>query len=103
MNELAGKILSNFFLIYFSVATEVTTSQTPAQLYSCFRPESLSNSLISLYQDQNGVVAIYTCRHGYRFEGGGTTRTAVCIDGVWINKVDDCRGINHSSRARAVI
>jgi len=76
----------------------VTTPTTPfpwivqPSLGECFKPKVLVFSDIELHKDQYGVVATYTCRHGYWFTGGGTTRTNVCFGGKWNIEMEDCEG-----------
>lgn len=78
----------------YVASTELTTAgpstSVPQKLTQCFKPRPVSNAGVTLYQDIYGVVAVYTCRLGYRFAGGATTRTALCIDGSWIMVAEDC-------------
>ena len=56
----------------------------------CYRPPSRPHSEVTLYQDHNGVVAIYTCHPGHYFASGGTIRTVVCKGTVWSHEIPDC-------------
>jgi len=56
----------------------------------CFRPPTIAHGEASLYQDENGVVAIYTCHTGYFFAAGGSVRTTLCRDNAWSQEIPDC-------------
>lgn len=60
------------------------------ELSFCWHPPEVKNADIDLYKDAYGLVAIYTCRQGYAFTYGGTSRTSVCGGNQWTNKVPGC-------------
>jgi len=56
----------------------------------CYRPPNLPHAEASLFQDSNGIVAIYTCLPGYYFASGGTIRTILCQENEWSHQIADC-------------
>jgi hypothetical protein len=50
------------------------------------------HSDLTWYEDKFGVVAVYTCHTGYQFALGGTSRTALCLNGVCNTFIVDCVG-----------
>ena len=57
----------------------------------CYRPPTRQHADVSLYQDHNGVVAVYTCQIGYFFASGGTIRTVLCVESGWSHDIPDCQ------------
>lgn len=88
--------LTQYYLLSvpFSVFhwTDLRKTVRPASVSGCFKPKRLSHTVMKLYKDMYGFAAAYTCHHGYRFAEGGSVRTNVCIDGVWIIDIPDCEG-----------
>lgn len=72
--------------------TSLAASFERLKIGPCFRPRRLTNSDVMLHADDYGIVAIYVCRHGYRFVEGGTTRSFVCSAGkLMIDDIDGCQ------------
>jgi len=69
----------------------------------CFRPPARANSHMALFQDANGVVAIYTCHIGYYFASGGTIRTVVCVDNTWSHEIPGCERESFSAIDAVII
>ena len=71
-------------------AAQVTVVLEIPDTTPCYRPPTRQHADVSLHQDHNGVVAIYTCHTGYQFAAGGTTRTVLCQATEWSHDIPDC-------------
>lgn len=54
-------------------------------------PQNIPNTIVAVYADRNGAIAMFTCAFGYAFNEGGTSRTSVCIAGRWTD-IKECQG-----------
>jgi len=52
-----------------------------------------SVKLDSVFWSAEGAVMTFSCAHGTYFAEGGTSRTLVCVDGVWPTVVPRCTGL----------
>lgn len=78
----------------YPVTTElIPTTETLVDYAICWHPPEAQKTDVVLYKDAYGLVAIYTCRQGYSFAYGGTSRTSVCQGNQWINKVPGCEPV----------
>ena len=57
---------------------------------------------VSLWSDDTGTVAIYTCWTGFHFVERSSIRSIVCIDGKWINNISDCISTYVMSRCNII-
>src|SRR6218665_1354108 len=46
----------------------------------------------TLFKQKQGVAVGYTCSPGFRFDSGGASRSAVCVNGSWIPMPRTCKG-----------
>lgn len=70
--------------------------------YSVCSPARLASFAdISVLKDSVGTIAVYTCWVGFYFIEGSSTRTAVCVNGIWQNKIADCRR-TYADKHRAI-
>jgi len=72
------------------VAEQVTVGLHIPDNTLCYRPPTREHAEVSVYQDPNGIVAIYTCHTGYYFASGGSIRTVLCVANVWSHDIPDC-------------
>jgi len=79
-----------FLVIQCDVAEGDTGDWVIPDVTQCYRPPPREHAEVSVYQDPNGIVAIYTCLTGYYFAAGGTTRTMFCVDNAWSLDMPDC-------------
>ena len=61
----------------------------------CSVPEHLHNIVVTDVTPMDyryGLAASFLCRHGFAFVAGGTLRSVMCIDGYWLEEIQDCQG-----------
>ena len=58
----------------------------------CDPTPAAKHASVSEYRDESGVVAEYTCLIGHIFIEGGSSRSLICKNGYWTNKLSGCIG-----------
>jgi len=84
--------LFTVFLVCFALHPHIDNHAGQSPVDQCFRPKSIKNADIQIHTDAYGIVAVFTCHHGYRFSAGGFVRTVMCFDNKWNIDIDDCEG-----------
>ena len=72
----------------YCVLVSCTTVFTP-----CLAAAPVSNARRTITWDARGAVATYLCPPGWYFAEGGTSRTSVCVNGIWPHATPMCTGM----------
>jgi hypothetical protein len=74
----------------------ITILQSISRIYRfavCDDPPGVPNTILSVHYHGCGMYAIYTCKNGFIFEEGGSTRSIICVPGnYWSANVAPCVG-----------
>ena len=55
-------------------------------------PDVQESDKIGTYKERQGTAVGYTCHPGLKFDAGGVSRSAICLDGQWLYIAPSCQG-----------